>query len=286
MDCQEISDDLEEGGSSLDGSNACQYFSAGFAVLLLQERQSVLQSKAGGQKLRQTIESMLSSIPIKMNPVRDISQHVMIEDARKVLKETGLVNCQFDLQELFEDQSSITSAEGKHKLEKELSTLFASSPAAAIYTCTPISFVIYSFTCEGKTTLIIVDTQRIPEKVGRNNSGIIVFADFCEEKVQLLKLSVWIRERNHYRLIISGEIERKFNRISAFRRERILTSTKQGDFQSLVLMNPKFGIDDLDISDYVDETLLDDEMDDLSHVDKSTKKHKTTPLYCQETSHL
>ena len=248
-DCQEISDDLEEAVSSLDGSNACQYFSAGFAALLLQERQSVLQTKAGRQKLRQAIESMLSSIPIKINPVRDISQHVMIEDALKVLKETGLVNCQFDLQELFEDQSSITSTEGKHNLEKALSTLFASSPAAAIYTCTPISFVIYSFTCEGKTTVVIVDTHRIPENVGGNNSGIIVFADFCEDKVQLAakKLSVWIRER-------------------------ILTSTKQGDLQSLVLMNPKSGVDDLDISDYLDETLWDDEMDDMSHVDESTEK--------------
>lgn len=83
---------------------------------------------------------MLSSIPIKINPVRDISQHITIEDALKVLKETGLVNCQFDLQELFENQSSVTSAEGTHNLEKALSTLFPFSPAAAIYTGTPISF--------------------------------------------------------------------------------------------------------------------------------------------------
>ena len=50
-DGQEISDDLKEAVSSLDGSNACQYLRAGFPVLLLQERQSVLQSQAYRQKL-------------------------------------------------------------------------------------------------------------------------------------------------------------------------------------------------------------------------------------------
>ena len=56
---------------------------------------------------------------------------------------------------------------------------------AAIYTCTPISFVLYSFTCEGKTTVVIEDTHKTPEQVGGKNSGVTIFANFSKEKVKL-----------------------------------------------------------------------------------------------------
>ena len=68
--------DLDEAVSSLDGSNACQCFSASFADLLLREKLSVLQTEVGRQKLRQTVESMLTSIPSEISSVQDVGQQV------------------------------------------------------------------------------------------------------------------------------------------------------------------------------------------------------------------
>ncbi|CAB4021721.1 Hypothetical predicted protein [Paramuricea clavata] len=69
----ELSKEIEQAANKFDGTNACQFFSASFATLLVGNKPSVLQSLEGRARMKDSIESMIVTIAHKVNDFRDKS---------------------------------------------------------------------------------------------------------------------------------------------------------------------------------------------------------------------
>ena len=233
--------DLEMAVSSLDGTNACQFFSASFAALLLRNGFSLLESDTEKHKLKETIDSLLVAIPQKINSYRDVSKEMFLEDALEILIHTGIVDRSFEIKELFSCQDNIKTEQGKIHLENAIHKLIktSTSTAAAVYTCPPISFTICSMKTEQKSLLVLIDFHRIPYSVGGKNTAIITMVYYKSDKsisAAIKKVSEWVQAR-------------------------IISSSKKGGHQSLLLMEPKKSkqiiADSIDgILDVTDEELL------------------------------
>lgn len=101
-----------------------------------------------------------------------------------------------------------------------------------------MAFSIFAIEGSEKCSFTIIDTHCIPESIGGNNSGILLFVDFKKQHVDraIKKVSLWIRKR-------------------------ILTSSRRANLQSLILMKPKTAIQQEHYCDSDDDRLLIESMD-------------------------
>ncbi|XP_031561426.1 uncharacterized protein LOC116297349, partial [Actinia tenebrosa] len=241
--------DLEKAVGILDGTNACQFYSAYFAAAMLTKDENFVNDPLA---LKSYIDDLIIDIPKKVNSHRNITQHVLLDEALAILTKSGVMNTNFELTELFSLQAEITEEEGLLQMQKSLMEFTTASitKAVAVYTCPPVSFSLCSYKIGDKWIFVIIDSHRIQRCVGGNDSGIVMLVSYPGESNELAmaKVSRWIKER-------------------------ILTSTSKG-LQSLILMKPKENtpsevilVDDFDdIMDITDEQLLNSANDEDEEV--------------------
>ena len=87
-----------------DGSNACVYLCTKIADKLLKSED--VFTKNMGSFIQNVAEETIRSLPESVNPLRKVSDLADVYDAVQIMKQHAIINTQYTIKELIEEQSS------------------------------------------------------------------------------------------------------------------------------------------------------------------------------------
>lgn len=248
-------EELEACVQKLDGSNACVFLAMKNIDNIFSDPGCVDNSV----QLREQVEKVMQELPEKINDFRDVNAYSNIDEALKLLQDKNLIRHRYSVTEMIKDQLC-TSQEGKRsQLRNALLALMAESPSLAIYTCTPVSFVIGFI----RDAFLIIDTHCIPAHLGGNGNAIIKVVR-CKGDIQSgIQLVIdWLEERmknsiGHERgleSLVQLSIQDESNCDGAIDVEMASCSTLNEDDQLLLSFTEDFNTSD--VNDDEDDALL------------------------------
>ena len=219
-----IQQELEECVKGFDGTNACPFLALKNADILYSTPDLVHNKEA----LKSQVESVMQSLPSKINDIRDANVLSNIEEAMEVLNAKSLLEHKYDLHELIKDQLCINVAEKQKYLQDAIMEMTESDPSLAIYTCSPICMVI-GFV---KETFILIDTHCIGEELGGNGNGFIKFV-CCEasSEARLAGVKVVFNWLEHRMRVAVGNNKGPESLLRLSIVESIITCHKSDDIQ-------------------------------------------------------
>ena len=192
---QKVAEELQEQAKSLqsnvmpinDGTNACAFLCIGVAENILQE----IETEVFFENLPTAVESIIWSLPEKINEHRDLGKYYDALEAYEILRRRELIESPLEFSEELPYAYGAFTKEGREKLFSKLCVLGADC-FVAVYMSDPLVLTIGCH--NGKP--YVIDTHPIAPPAG-NGNGLVLVGNNNTPEVWM-SICVWLWQRLHH----------------------------------------------------------------------------------------
>ena len=170
-----------------DGTNACAFLSIGVAESIIQK----LEGEVFFEKLPAAVESIIWSLPEKINEHRDMGNNYDVLEAYEILRRRELIKSPLEFSEELPYAYGVFTNEGREKLFSKLCVL-GTDCFVAVYTSDPLVLTIGCH--NGKP--YVIDTHPVAPPAG-NGNGIVLVGNKNTPEVWM-SICVWLWQRLHH----------------------------------------------------------------------------------------
>lgn len=177
-----------------DGTNACSFLAFKIVDSLVDANYEFFKTS----NVKSVVEKTITSFPAKINSLRDKSSHFSVDEAHYILDQNKLLSRQYVLKEVLSIAVAGQSAGGEIEMLEALKQMAnRQTNTFSLYTCSPIIFALIHIFEQDQSSFIVIDTHKIPEKVGGNGNGVIAYVNYqkADRNDAITDLARWIRER-------------------------------------------------------------------------------------------
>ena len=170
-----------------DGTNACAFLSIDVAESIIQK----LEGEVFFEKLPAAVESIIWSLPEKINEHRDMGNNYDVLEAYEILRRRELIKSPLEFSEELPYAYGVFTNEGREKLFSKLCVL-GTDCFVAVYTSDPLVLTIGCH--NGKP--YVIDTHPVAPPAG-NGNGIVLVGNKNTPEVWM-SICVWLWQRLHH----------------------------------------------------------------------------------------
>ena len=166
-----------------DGTNACVFFALHVCDIFMQNVKNELC--LSWEDLVGIGEETISTLPLKINAFRDMTETYDPIDAKAILTSNNLLAANYELSEECVSDNGVFTGLGRKELFDALSKQDPTEQGnrVGLYTCSPYTFLVGT----NNSSYFLMDTHPIGEDLGGNGNGILVVtSDLSEKSCKLL----------------------------------------------------------------------------------------------------
>ena len=166
-----------------DGTNACVFFALHVCDIFMQNVKNELC--LSWDDLVGIGEETISTLPLKINAFRDMTETYDPVDAKAILTSNNLLAANYELSEECVSDNGVFTGLGRKELFDALSKQDPTEQGnrVGLYTCSPYTFLVGT----NNSSYFLMDTHPIGEDLGGNGNGILVVtSDLSDKSCKLL----------------------------------------------------------------------------------------------------